>query len=241
MGLAPMLGQKQRNDALPKRTLWLITAGLLLAVLVTGTVAVNSYKLITPDGVSTYFFTETNSYQWKQVSSYTIDSDGFIDMPVIGKMKVGGMTRLKAEQTIQARLREEQLKDATVTVDYVDLRFTVLGEVMTPGVYFINKDLYTLTDALGSAGGMTTYGKRDSVMVIRQTPQGKRVFVVNLNTGRDLFSSEAFYIHQNDIVNVKANNTKARQSLANGNETRSISFWTSIVSLAATLAMLIFK
>lgn len=177
----------------------------------------------------------------KYLASYTIDPEGFIDMPVIGKMKVGGMTRLKAEQTIQARLREEQLKDATVTVDYVDLRFTVLGEVMTPGVYFINKDLYTLTDALGSAGGMTTYGKRDSVMVIRQTPQGKRVFVVNLNTGRDLFSSEAFYIRQNDIVNVKANNTKARQSLANGNETRSISFWTSIVSLAATLAMLIFK
>jgi hypothetical protein len=89
MGLAPMLGQKQRNDALPKRTLWLITAGLLLAVLVTGAVAVNSYKLITPDGVSTYFFAETNSYQWKQVSSYTIDSDDDNGLSVTFTMRDG--------------------------------------------------------------------------------------------------------------------------------------------------------
>jgi polysaccharide export outer membrane protein len=78
-------------------------------------------------------------------------------------------------------------------------------------------------------------------MVIRETPTGKKVYVVNMNSGRDVLTSEAFYIKQNDIINVKANNTKARQSTANGNETRSISFWTSIVSLAATLSMLIFK
>lgn len=88
-GLAPMLGQKQRNDALPKRTLWLITAGLLLAVPVTGTVAVNSYKLITPDGVSTYFFAETKSYQWKQVTGYTIDSDDNNGLSVTFTMRDG--------------------------------------------------------------------------------------------------------------------------------------------------------
>ena len=88
-GLAPMLGQKQRNDALPKHTLWLITAGLLLAVPVTGTVAVNSYKLITPDGVSTYFFAETKSYQWKQVTGYTIDSDDNNGLSVTFTMRDG--------------------------------------------------------------------------------------------------------------------------------------------------------
>ena len=98
-----------------------------------------------------------------------------------------------------------------------------------------------LTDALAMAGGIGLYGKRDSVMVIREMPAGRKVYVVNISSGRDMLSSEAFYIKQNDIINVKANNTKARQSLANGNETRSISFWTTIVSLAATLSMLIFK
>lgn len=73
-GLSPMLGQKE-STALSKRTLWLITAGLLAAVVVTGAVAVNTYRLVTPEGVRSYFFVETASYEWKQVSSYTIDCE----------------------------------------------------------------------------------------------------------------------------------------------------------------------
>ena len=173
--------------------------------------------------------------------NYTVDNNGEIEIPSLGKVAVNGKSRLEAAQDIQNKLREELLKDATVTVEFVDLRFSVLGEVQAPGVYYINKDVYTLTDALAMAGGIGLYGKRDSVMVIREMPAGRKVYVVNISSGRDMLSSEAFYIKQNDIINVKANNTKARQSLANGNETRSISFWTTIVSLAATLSMLIFK
>ena len=72
--LSPMLGQKE-SSALSKRTLWLITAGLLAGVVVTGAVAVNTYRLVTPEGVRSYFFVETASYEWKQVSSYTIDCE----------------------------------------------------------------------------------------------------------------------------------------------------------------------
>ena len=72
--LSPMLGQKE-SSALSKRTLWLITAGLLAGVVVTGAVAVNTYRLVTPNGVRSYFFVETASYEWKQVSSYTIDCE----------------------------------------------------------------------------------------------------------------------------------------------------------------------
>jgi len=177
----------------------------------------------------------------KYLSAYTIDDNGFIEIPVIGKVKAEGLTRLELEQVVQSKLREDQLKDAIVTVEFVDLRYSVMGEVKTPGVLWINKDILTLTDAISNAGGIDVYGKRDSVMVIRETPTGKKVYVVNMNSARDLFASEAYYIKQNDIIHVKSNDTRARQSLANGNETRSISFWTSIVSLAATLAMLIFK
>lgn len=173
--------------------------------------------------------------------NYTVDNNGDIDIPALGKVAVNGKSRLEVAQDIQNKLREDLLKDATVTVEYIDLRFSVMGEVKTPGIYFISRDVMTLTDALANAGGIDVYGKRDSVMVIRETPTGKKVYIVNMNSARDLFTSEAYYIQQNDIINVKANDTKARQSLANGNETRSISFWTSIVSLAATLSMLIFK
>lgn len=74
-GLAPMLGQKQKSEGLSKRTLWLITGGLLAAVVITGAISVNSYKLVTPDGIRSYFFVETKSYQWKQVTGYTIDCE----------------------------------------------------------------------------------------------------------------------------------------------------------------------
>jgi hypothetical protein len=73
-GLSPMLGQKQ-SEGLSKRSLWLITGGLLAAVVVTGAISVNTYKLITPDGIHSYFFVETKSYQWKQVTGYTIDCE----------------------------------------------------------------------------------------------------------------------------------------------------------------------
>ena len=73
-GLSPMLGQKE-SSALSKRTLWIITAGLLAGVVVTGAVSVNTYRLVTPEGVRSYFFVETASYEWKQVSSYTIDCE----------------------------------------------------------------------------------------------------------------------------------------------------------------------
>ena len=74
-GLAPMLGKKPRSSALSKSTLWMITAGLLLASVITGAVAVNHYRLVTTEGVSEYFFVETKSYEWKQVTSYTVDCD----------------------------------------------------------------------------------------------------------------------------------------------------------------------
>ena len=74
-GLAPMLGEKTRDDGVSKRTLWMITGGLLLAAVITGAVAVNHYRLVTAEGISEYFFVETKSYEWKQVTGYTVDCE----------------------------------------------------------------------------------------------------------------------------------------------------------------------
>ena len=74
-GLAPMLNEKPRDEGVSKRTLWMITGGLLAAVAVTGAVAVNNYRLVTADGIREYFFVETRSYEWMQVTGYTIDCE----------------------------------------------------------------------------------------------------------------------------------------------------------------------
>ena len=73
-GLSPMLGQK-KSEGLSKRSLWLITGGLLAAVVITGAISINTYKLVTPEGIRSYFFVETKSYEWKQVTGYTIDCE----------------------------------------------------------------------------------------------------------------------------------------------------------------------
>jgi polysaccharide export outer membrane protein len=178
-----------------------------------------------------------NSY----ISPYTVSKQGTIDFPVIGEIHVGGMTRQEVETTIKQELQKEQLKDANVTVELQNLTYTVAGEVNAPGVYKIEKDKLTLFEALGQAHDLGVYGKRDSIMVIRTENNKRTTYMVSLNSGKDLFNSEAYYVHQNDIIYVKPNDVKARQSTANGNETRSISFWMSIVSVLTTVAILVFK
>lgn len=175
------------------------------------------------------------------VTGYTLGPDGNIDFPVLGKIQLKGLSRYEAEQVIQKKLQEEQLKDANVTVEFMNLSYTMTGEVNRPGVYPIQKDAVTLLEALGQAGDMSVYGKRDSIMVVRDVDGTRKAYVLGLNSAKDLLSSEAYYVRQNDIIYIKANDTKARQSTASGNETRSISFWLSLASVLTTIAVLVFK
>jgi len=175
------------------------------------------------------------------MTGYTLDAEGTIDFPVLGRLKLGGLTRTEAERTLQDKLRHDQLKDANVTIEYKNLSYTVMGEVARPGIYYISKDALTLLEALGQAGDIGVLGKRDSVMVVRQQGQQRKAYVVSMNSARQLMTSDVWYIQQNDVIYVKGNDVRARQSTSNGNETRSISFWMSVVSLLTTVAILIFK
>ena len=173
---------------------------------------------------------------------YIVGPDGCIDMPAAGKIKVAGLTRYEAQETIQNKLRGESLlKDANVTVETMNLTYTVMGEVNNPGNFKIEKDAMTLFEALGRAGDINVYGKRDSVIVIRQKGPEKKVYSLSLNSGKDIFASEAYYIQQNDVIYVKANDTKARQSNVPGNEGRTLSFWLSLASVLTAIGVFIFK
>lgn len=172
---------------------------------------------------------------------YVVGPNGCIDFPVVGDIKVEGLTRYEAEQAIKQKLQQDQLKDANVTVEFQNLTYTVTGEVKEPGVYPIEKDAITIFEALGKAGDISVYGKRDSVVVVRQEGNQRKAYSLSLNSAKDVLSSEAYYIRQNDLIYVKANNTKARQSLANGNETHSVSLWLSLASVLTTIAVVIFK
>lgn len=176
------------------------------------------------------------------VSGYTVDTDGYINFPVLGKIKVEGMTREQIAEYLTGQLKEQELiKDPVVTVEFMNLGVSVLGEVNKPGRISINRDNLTILDALSEAGDLTIFGKREKVLVLRQENGKQRVYDINLCSAEHIYSSPVYYLQQNDVVYVIPNDTKSRQSTVNGNTVRSTSFWISLASLITSIAVLIAK
>lgn len=176
------------------------------------------------------------------VSGYTVDTDGYINFPVLGKIKVEGMTREQIAEYLTGQLKEQELiKDPVVTVEFMNLGVSVLGEVNRPGRISINRDNLTILDALSEAGDLTIFGKREKVLVLRQENGKQRVYGINLCSADQLYTSPVYYLQQNDVVYVEPNDTKSRQSTVNGNTVRSTSFWISLASLITSIAVLIAK
>ena len=175
-------------------------------------------------------------------SGYTIDSDGNIEFPLIGKVKAAGMTRSELAAYLKQTLSEQHAAtDAVVTIEYLTLGFSVLGEVNKPGFYQFESDKVNLLQALSKAGDMKITGKRKNVKVIRTDGNKQETFIVDLQNQKELTESPAFYLQQNDVVYVEPNNYQKRQSAANANEITKASFWLSAISVLTTVSVLIFK
>ncbi|MBR1889991.1 MAG: polysaccharide biosynthesis/export family protein [Alloprevotella sp.] len=178
----------------------------------------------------------------QNISGYTVDTNGEIDFPVIGKIKIGGLTREQACNYIKDKLiASGQISDPVVTIEFLNLGVSVIGEVNQPGRYSIARDRFTIFDAISLAGDLTINGRRNDVTVVRQTETGQEIYQVDLTKGQELFASPAFYIQQNDVVYVNPNDKKMREATINGNNMRSTSFWISLASLLTSVAVLIFK
>ena len=178
----------------------------------------------------------------QQVSSYTVDSNGNIDFPVLGEIRVAGLEREKIASYIKNELvRKNLVRDAVVIVEFMNMGVSVMGEVNRPGRFNIERDHLTLLDALSMAGDLTIYGKRENVLVIRRENGGETFYRVDLCDSQSVYSSPAYYLRQNDMVYVEPNSVRARQSTLNGNNVRTASFWMSLASLLTTIGVLIFK
>ena len=173
---------------------------------------------------------------------YTVDTQGFINFPVLGKVKVDGMTREQIAEHLTEQIKERELiKDPVVTVEFLNFGVSVLGEVNNPGRIKIDRDNMTILDALSEAGDLTIYGKREKVLVLRQENGKQRVYGVNLCSADHIYTSPVYYLQQNDVVYVIPNDTKSRQSTVNGNTVRSTSFWMSFASFILSIAVLVVK
>ena len=169
------------------------------------------------------------------VLGYTVDASGNIDFPILGELHVEGLTRKELSVLVKERLVSSGLlKDPVVTVEFMNLYISVLGEVANPGRVTIQKDRITLLEALSQAGDLTIYGIRTDVAVAREVDGVRTIEYLDL-TSKDLFNSPAFYIQQNDVIYVKPNKYKAQA----GEISQNRNFYLSLVGTAISVATLI--
>ena len=175
----------------------------------------------------------------QQALGYAVDENGEIRLPVLGKIKVAGMTRFELQEKIKKELKDRDLlKDMVVTVEFRNFKISILGEVKTPGSYSIAGDKVSVLEAISMAGDLTIYGQRDQVYVIREEGGNRTVYKLDLRSS-DIFQSPAYYLKQNDVIYVQPNKVRAGQSSLNENSMKSVNMWVSIVSLLTSVATLI--
>ena len=170
----------------------------------------------------------------QRITGYIVDNSGDIQFPSLGKIHVSGMNRWELQETIKDQLSDSGLlKDAVVTVEFLNFKVSVLGEVNAPGTYSVTGDKITILQALALARDLTIYGQREDVQVIREQNGRRQIFKLDL-TRSDIFTSEAYYLQQNDVVYVTPSKVRAGQGEINENYFKSGSFWISLASISMT-------
>ncbi len=169
------------------------------------------------------------------LQQYLVDNNGGIDFPVLGRLKVGGLTKNEAEELIRGKLLPYLKETPIVTVRMTNYKISVIGEVNKPGTFTVSNEKVNVLEALAMAGDMTVYGIRDNVKLIREDASGKQQIIpLNLNQA-DIVLSPYYYLQQNDIIYVTPNKTKAKNSDI-GNST---TLWFSATSILVSIASLI--
>lgn len=164
--------------------------------------------------------------------NYLIDKDGFINYPVIGKIKLKGLTKLEAVSKM-AILLDEYVQNPIINIRLMNFKVTVIGEVQKPSSFIIPTEKVTILEALGLAGDMTAFGKRENVLIVREKNGVRSTTRLNLNN-KDVLASPYYYLQQNDVIYVEPYKTKSIQS---DNNPRTIAFISSFLSLATLILL----
>lgn len=154
----------------------------------------------------------SNSIGENVMQKYLVDNDGDIDFPVLGRIRVAGLTKKEVEAYLRGRLSVYLKEEPLVNVRMVNYKISVIGEVARPNTYTITNEKVNVLEALALAGDMTIYGMRKNVKLMRETETGERnVYTIDL-TDKNLIYSPYFYLQQNDVLYVEPNKTKMRNS-----------------------------
>ena len=175
----------------------------------------------------------------QRLMGYLVDNEGYIDFPVLGPIRLNGLTRWELSDLIRNRLVEGGLlTDAVVTVEFMNFKVSVIGEVNTPGTYTMTNDKVTILQAISLAHDLTIFGQRENVCVIREREGERVIYEINL-CDVSMFDSPAYYLQQNDVIYVQPSKVKERQSTVDDKALRMTGIFVSGGSLIVSLASLI--
>lgn len=164
------------------------------------------------------------------LQGYWVDPDGYIDFPVLGKLHIEGMTTTQLKDTL-TQLISRSVKDPIVNISFMNFYITILGEVKNPGRHAVNSQGMTIFEALGLAGDLTIYGKRNNVLISREV-DGKMEFArLNLNE-ESIFASPYYHIRQNDVIYVEPNTARSISS-------QNIPLYLSVITTLGSMATVI--
>lgn len=170
---------------------------------------------------------------------YLVDNEGYINFPIVGKLKVGGLTKSEAEKLVTEKIRTylAETENPVVTVTMASYSVSVLGEVARPGSFQVSREKINILEALAQAGDLTIYGVRENVKLIREDATGKKSIVtLNLNDA-NIINSPYYYLQQNDVIYVEPNNVKAQNSKVGQTTT----LWFSATSILISLTSLLYN
>lgn len=167
------------------------------------------------------------------MQSYLVDAHGFINFPVLGKLKVSGLNRTQVLDMLDSKI-SAYIKNPIINLRITNFKISLQGEVGVPGTYSVNSERITLIEALSMAKDMTIYGKRDNILIIREVDGVKSYNRVDI-TKADFINSPFYYLAQNDVIYVEPNKARVNASAVGPNTGVLI----SITSLLITVATLI--
>ncbi len=186
-----------------------------------------------------YSVNSRSTYSQPMLQSYLVDNNGMINFPIVGELKVGGLTKAEAEHMIAGKIQPyiNESEKPIVTVRIPGYQISVIGEVARPGTFTVSREKITVLEALAQAGDLTIYGQRKNVQLIREDATGRKSIHILDLTDANLVNSPYYYMQQNDVINVTPNKVKAQNSSVGSMTT----LWFSATSILIPLTSLLYN
>ena len=200
------------------------------------TISAQNLESVVPFNLPAVNFSATTGLAVAQPmqQAYLVDSNGEIDFPILGKIKVGGKLREEVIAYFKSRLDPDYVKNPTVNIFITNFKVTVNGDVLRPGTFTIPNERITILEAIGLAGDLNISARRDNILVVREEGNQKKQYRVDL-LSNSIFTSPVYYLQENDFIYIEPNNAKAQSAATNQNTGLFVSIGSILISLMAVL------